>query len=537
MSLDQHYEEKVRPCIDLIDTLRSLGVEEDLALPAIAVIGDQSSGKGSVLEALSGVALPRGSGIVTRCPLILKLKKVKRDQPWAGVLTYKVNNKACKSTLKTPEEVGRVVADVQVLVAGKGEGISNEMIALEIKSADVPDLTLIDLPGIARVAVGNQPKDIGNQVRGEIGIEAVKLVMDMILKGDGEDEDDVQVDEDKLGNNVSQDVIDQDLEDSWSVSEAKRHDQLMDNQKATIPYLAERLTKELVEHIAKSLPKLEEQIDKKLEQTNGELKNLGDGVPQDQGQMTNFLIEKITKFNSLLLEVARAEEVVEEGNTRVFTKIRSEFSKWKAQLDKKANKLNQRIEEQVHEYEVKHRGRELPGFINYKTFEILVKDHLKKLEEPVVKKLKGVTACSKRRGGVNNVVYTQDSTYSHNLDDIRMKEQDEQHVAVAGSAFPTVPEHKTRSLVYSTDSNATLQEMMVHLKSYYHVADQVPPVIRYLMLQESAAQLQREMLQMLQDKENAELLLKEDYYIGSKRAALQSRLKRLTEARNYLMKF
>lgn len=61
-SLNQQYEEKVRPCIDLIDSLRSLGVERDLALPAIAVIGDQSSGKSSVLEALSGVALPRGSG-------------------------------------------------------------------------------------------------------------------------------------------------------------------------------------------------------------------------------------------------------------------------------------------------------------------------------------------------------------------------------------------------------------------------------------------------------------------------------------------
>ncbi|KAF3855949.1 hypothetical protein F7725_016672 [Dissostichus mawsoni] len=42
-------------------TLFALWVEKDLALPAIAVIGDQSSGKSSVLEALSGVALPRGS--------------------------------------------------------------------------------------------------------------------------------------------------------------------------------------------------------------------------------------------------------------------------------------------------------------------------------------------------------------------------------------------------------------------------------------------------------------------------------------------
>ena len=62
-------------------------------------------------------------------------------------------------------------------------------------------------------------------------------------------------------------------------------------------------------------------------------------------------------------------------------------------------------------------------------------------------------------------------------------------------------------------------------------------VIRYQMLQESAVQLQREMLQVLQDKENMEFLLKEDFDTGSKRAALQSRLKRLQRARAYLVEF
>jgi len=61
--LYNQYEEKIRPCIDLVDSLRALGIEKDLALPAIAVIGDQSSGKSSVLEALSGIALPRGNGM------------------------------------------------------------------------------------------------------------------------------------------------------------------------------------------------------------------------------------------------------------------------------------------------------------------------------------------------------------------------------------------------------------------------------------------------------------------------------------------
>ena len=56
------FNARVRPVIDLIDKLRHLGLEKDVSLPTIVVVGDQSSGKSSVLEALSGVQLPRGQG-------------------------------------------------------------------------------------------------------------------------------------------------------------------------------------------------------------------------------------------------------------------------------------------------------------------------------------------------------------------------------------------------------------------------------------------------------------------------------------------
>uniref|UniRef100_A0A673FSS9 Dynamin N-terminal domain-containing protein n=1 Tax=Sinocyclocheilus rhinocerous TaxID=307959 RepID=A0A673FSS9_9TELE len=54
--------ESVQPLIELIDSLRLIGIYKDIDLPSIAVVGDQSSGKSFVLEALSGVAVPRGSG-------------------------------------------------------------------------------------------------------------------------------------------------------------------------------------------------------------------------------------------------------------------------------------------------------------------------------------------------------------------------------------------------------------------------------------------------------------------------------------------
>lgn len=69
------------------------------------------------------------------------------------------------------------------------------------------------------------------------------------------------------------------------------------------------------------------------------------------------------------------------------------------------------------------------------------------------------------------------------------------------------------------------------------LADQIPLVIRYHMLQEFATQLQRETLQLLQDRENTEYLLVEDLDVGTARVALQNRLHRLKQARAYLVKF
>jgi hypothetical protein len=88
-SLTEAHEKTVRPWIDLIDTLRAQGVHEDLPLPQIAVMGDQSSGKSSVLEALSGVPFPRGTGLVTRCPTQLIMKRTPPGTEWSATATVR----------------------------------------------------------------------------------------------------------------------------------------------------------------------------------------------------------------------------------------------------------------------------------------------------------------------------------------------------------------------------------------------------------------------------------------------------------------
>ena len=69
------YNDHIRPLLDAVDSLRDLMItKEGIQLPTIVVVGDQLSGKSSVLESLAGINLPCGLGICTRVPLIMRLQ-------------------------------------------------------------------------------------------------------------------------------------------------------------------------------------------------------------------------------------------------------------------------------------------------------------------------------------------------------------------------------------------------------------------------------------------------------------------------------
>ncbi|KAK7167134.1 hypothetical protein R3I94_001512 [Phoxinus phoxinus] len=142
----------------LQDAFSSIGQSCNLDLPQIAVVGGQSAGKSSVLENFVGRDfLPRGSGIVTRRPLILQL----------------VNNKAeyaeflhCKGRKFVDfDEVRQEIEAETDRITGSNKGISPIPINLRVYSPHVLNLTLIDLPGMTKVAVGDQPHDIEHQIR------------------------------------------------------------------------------------------------------------------------------------------------------------------------------------------------------------------------------------------------------------------------------------------------------------------------------------------------------------------------------------
>ncbi|CAH8497538.1 unnamed protein product [Heterobilharzia americana] len=154
--------EQLIPLVNrLQDAFSSLGVPLSLDLPQIAVVGSQSAGKSSVLENFVGRDfLPRGSGIVTRRPLVLQLINSRNE--YAEFLH-------CKNKQFTDfDEVRKEIEAETDRLTGSNKGISSNPINLRVYSPNVLNLTLIDLPGMTKVPVGDQPPDIEIQIRSMI---------------------------------------------------------------------------------------------------------------------------------------------------------------------------------------------------------------------------------------------------------------------------------------------------------------------------------------------------------------------------------
>uniref|UniRef100_A0A8C2GD55 Uncharacterized protein n=1 Tax=Cyprinus carpio TaxID=7962 RepID=A0A8C2GD55_CYPCA len=588
-----HLEESIRPFIDLIDTLRSVGIHKDLALPTIVVIGDQSSGKSSVLEALSGVALPRGKGIVTRCPLELRLKKVPGVN-WKAVLTYK----------KTDESGNSSHFAAQNELAGRGVGICDELITLEVISPDVCDLTLIDLPGIARVPVEGQPEDIGKQIKRLImkyikkretinlvvvpcntdiaTTEALKMAQEVDPEGirtlailtkpdlidKGTEESILAVVHNKViplrkGYTMVKCRGQQQIDKKIPLEEAaqmerdffQNHDHfrtLLTESKASITSLAIKLTQDLVDHIKKSLPQLHEQIKKQLWNVKKALKNCEDGPPEDLEGAKDFLIKTLNGFNEEIKSLSSAEPLLEKN---MFAQLRAEFKKWNDYLNSTKTSFNN-----SNQLSENYRGMELPGFMNYRIFQKILQDHVAKLKDPAMDLLNAIKDIV-----IKQFTYVMSECFQnyHVLQNITKDKINNIQLTQLEKAEKRISEQfKMENRIYTQDpiflkilseiTNETFSEKELPvfdknckysqmLEAYYEIvvqrmADQLPLMINFYMLQETAQLLTTDIMKLL-EKPDVHDLLSEDSDVSKRRNDLRARLNRLTSATKAINNF
>ena len=143
--------------LDSVDRLRSQGIDHYVSLPQIIVCGDQSSGKSSVLEAISGVSFPVKSNLCTRFPTELVLRKTPHVGVSVSIVPDHSHNEAERISLSNfretldgfhalPELIDN--AKRAMAIGSFGRAFSKDLLRIEISGPDRPHLTIVDLPGL-----------------------------------------------------------------------------------------------------------------------------------------------------------------------------------------------------------------------------------------------------------------------------------------------------------------------------------------------------------------------------------------------------
>lgn len=340
-------EELIGVVNQLQDVLTRTGMHMAVDLPQIAVVGSQSVGKTSVLEGFVGRDfLPRGTGIVTRRPLILQLVNSER-LPYA-------ERKSQREWAEFSHIPGQVFEDFNAVrreierdtdrVCGQNRGISHQPINLRVFSPSLVDLTLVDLPGITKVPVGDQPADIHKQIR-DVILQYISRRGCLILavtaaNADLANSDSLQIAREvdpngdrTLGVLTKIDLMDEgtdalaalqgqvyplklgyvgvicrsqadiqknkSIEDQLATEEAffrkKQRYQCVQHQ-CGIRFLGKRLNRVLHAHIREMLPDLRNHITRQVGELEQELTGYGDPIVEQRMNQGAFLLHLLSKY-------------------------------------------------------------------------------------------------------------------------------------------------------------------------------------------------------------------------------------------------
>ncbi|KAL6649618.1 hypothetical protein ACP70R_013842 [Stipagrostis hirtigluma subsp. patula] len=400
------YDDQIRPLLDAVDRLRHLKItQEGIQLPTIVVVGDQSSGKSSVLESLAGISLPRGQGICTRVPLVMRSGRV-----------------VATTEAKVADAINAATAEI----AGAGKGISDAPITLVVRKRGVPDLTLVDLPGITRVPVQGQPEDIYDQIariikeyispKESIILNVLSATVDfptcesirmsqqvdrtgertlaVVTKVDKLREgllekvtmDDVNI---GLGYVCVRNRIGDETYDQARVEEErlfKYHPLLsrIDKSMVGIPVLAQRLMQIQASIIAKCLPDIVKQINDRLSRSSSEL----DQMPQDLNNVADavrvffHIVKQVCTSLEKILVRGEFDEYPEErefhGTARIAEMLSGYAKKLPAQCPRSSDELFLMEELRILE---ETKGINLPNFLPRPAFLVMLKKKIETVDQ------------------------------------------------------------------------------------------------------------------------------------------------------------
>ena len=421
---------KLRKLINLIDQLRDCGVNEYIKLPRICSLGTQSSGKSSVLESIVGLDfLPRGDGVVTRRPLELRLCHINSGEPWAVFEERK--GQKFTDFIKVRETIEALTDEV----CGKDKNILDKPIVLNVYSQTCPDLTLVDLPGVTRVPIAGQPKNIeevtktmcrryasdpltiilcviaansdiatsdGLMLAKEIdttGSRTIGVLTKLDIMDHGTDARKALLNEEiplKLGYVGVKNRSKQDLINKTTMAETQRKEkEFFKSHPAykNLPaghlgteVLINKLTKIYFKIIRENLPKIVKAINERLKTAEEELSGLGQPMPTDDAGKMSLLWNMINEYCDIFRKVLqgkynnkRINFLEGEGGFKIkilYKKLLEEFTKdYKATAGYTDENINYAL--------TIHEGDSIPGFPSVDAFIYLLRPQLEKLKDPI----------------------------------------------------------------------------------------------------------------------------------------------------------
>ncbi|KAF2674389.1 hypothetical protein BT63DRAFT_8926 [Microthyrium microscopicum] len=418
---------------------------DSLDLPQIVVVGSQSSGKSSVLENIVGRDfLPRGSGIVTRRPLILQLINVPSEDDVSGEAAIPHTPASVATQQEWAEfhhvpgrrwydfsEIKREIEAETARIAGNNKGINRQPINLKIYSPHVLSLTLVDLPGLTKVPIGDQPGDIEKQTRNLI-TEYIAKPNSIILAVSPANVDLVNSEALKLARHVDPmgkrtigvltkiDLMDhgtnamdilsgrvyplklgfigvvnrsqQDISGNKSLSDAlqserdffKHHPAYrnMANRCGT-QFLARTLNTTLMTHIRERLPDIKARLNTLMGQTQQELASYGDAAFTGKEHRGSLVLQLMTRFASSFIasiDGTSFEFTTKElcGGARIYYIFNSVFGNSLETIDPTQNLSVSDIRTAIRN----STGPRPSLFVPEMAFDLLVKPQIKLLEIP-----------------------------------------------------------------------------------------------------------------------------------------------------------
>lgn len=344
-------------------------------MPKIVVLGSQSAGKSSVNESIVGIDfLPRGEGMVTKCPLVLSLiNKEDLEQPFAEF------DHLPNETFTDFKIVQKKIIERMNEISGGENVVKDEPIYMKIYGKEMPNLTLIDLPGLTSLnttGMSNTTSDVIKKLAIKYIEDPNTIILVVSVGGDNIENSTALVlaneyDKERvrtIGVVTKVDLMNEgvyateyltnekhplkhgyiavklrapvDIKNNVTIEDAiiseknyfDEHEAYRNlEEEQGVPALRRKLSKIFIDHIARHLPRIEEEIIENIKYYTAKRRLLSPNIPietrENQEQaIHNFILSFRTKFEKMVLFSGK-ECKSNYGGTMILAKFKQFMNK------------------------------------------------------------------------------------------------------------------------------------------------------------------------------------------------------------------